>query len=58
MKTTNHKNLEQAIINNNHKDVNDIICSERLIIYSIVYKDGESVSVKFAQSLRQPTGIT
>ena len=53
MKTTNHKNLEQAIINKNHKDVNDIICSERLIIYSIVYKDDKSVSVEFAQSLRK-----
>lgn len=32
-----NKNLESAIISNNHKEVNDIVCRERLIVYSVVY---------------------
>ena len=35
--------LETAILNKNHNEVSNIICRERLYLFSIVYRDGEGV---------------
>ena len=32
-----NKDFENAIISNNHKEVNEIVCRERIIAYSVVY---------------------
>lgn len=44
-----NKKLESAIISNNHNEVNDIVCRERLIVYSIVYAG----NVIFVEHLRE-----
>lgn len=48
-----NKNLESAIISNNHKGVNDIVCRERLIVYSVVY----ARNVILAENLREAKQI-
>lgn len=50
-----NKNLVTAIIKKNHKDVNDIVCRERLIINSVVYNHGQSVIL--VKGLRKAKGI-
>ena len=40
-----HQNLVDAIVANDHKSVNDIVCIERLLLYSVVYNNGKTVKL-------------